>query len=145
MPQMIPHKDVQYITQAQTSSEDGQILDHEDGNLRRDILLLLILFPYLWVLYMYASLVPRLPDLFNVHEKEGEPGIQCHVREVGQNTTVGRVTDREMGEPYFQALQIDVNGRYGAKAFKSIVSTGIGTQELRNLHLDWLQHIHPSV
>ena len=25
------------------------------------------------------SLVPRFPDLFNVHEKEGEPGTQNHM------------------------------------------------------------------
>jgi hypothetical protein len=42
------------------------------------------------------SLVPRLPDLFQrTREKEGEPGIQCHVRDVGPYARVGRVADRE--------------------------------------------------
>ena len=42
---------------------------------------------------MQSSLVPRLPDLFNVHENER--GIQSHVRDVGPYTRVGRVADRE--------------------------------------------------
>ena len=40
------------------------------------------------------SIVPRLPNLSNVHEKEVEPGMQCHVRNVGLYTKVGRVADR---------------------------------------------------
>ena len=33
---------------------------------------------------------------FNAHKrKEGEPGIQCHMRDVGPYTRVGRVADRE--------------------------------------------------
>ena len=39
------------------------------------------------------SLVSRLPDLFNIHEEE--PGIQNHVRDLGQFTWVGRVVDCE--------------------------------------------------
>ena len=39
----------------------------------------------------YGSLVPRLPNLFNVHEKEGEPGIKSHVTNVTPYTKVGRV------------------------------------------------------
>ena len=42
-----------------------------------------------------CSLVPRLPDLYNVHEKEGEPGMQCHVCDVGPYMRVGRVANRE--------------------------------------------------
>ena len=34
--------------------------------------------------------------IFSTHaRKEGEPGIQCHVRDVGPYTRVGRVADRE--------------------------------------------------
>ena len=40
-----------------------------------------VLLPYL---------VPRLPDLFNIHEKEGEPGIQSRVANVIPYTKVGR-------------------------------------------------------
>ena len=42
--------------------------------------------------YMYTvhahtcSLLSGLPDLFNVHEKEGEPGVQHHVRTVTPHT-----------------------------------------------------------
>ena len=67
---------------------------------------------------MKASLVPRLPDLFNVHEKEGEPGMQCHVRDVGPYTRVGRVVDHEnCAWAYFQVLQFDVDD---AKPFKQV-------------------------
>ena len=49
---------------------------------------------------------------FSVHEKEGEPGMQSQVTNVTPYAKVGRVA--------FQALQFDVDGRYGAKAFKSV-------------------------
>ena len=45
---------------------------------------------------LLGSLIPRLPDLFNIHEKErGEPGIQSHMRDIGPYTRVGSMTDRK--------------------------------------------------
>ena len=35
-----------------------------------------------------VSLVPRLPDLFNMHEKEGEPGIEHDVMKERRPTTI---------------------------------------------------------
>ena len=44
----------------------------------------------------YLASSPASPIFFNARErKEGEPGIQCHVHDVGPYTRVGRVADRE--------------------------------------------------
>ena len=43
----------------------------------------------------WVSLVASLPNLLTHARKEGEPGILNHVRDVGQDTTVGSVEDHE--------------------------------------------------
>ena len=57
------------------------------------------------------SLVPRLPSLFNTHEKRGKPGIQCHVHDVGPYTRVYRKGGGSwklcVGKFNFQALLFD--------------------------------------
>ena len=72
----------------------------------------------LLVLLVVISLVSRLPDLFNVHEKE-EPGMECHVRDVGPYTRKGggHLTSSH-GRNHWSSLSIQSILSTAAKAFK---------------------------